>query len=113
MTRFANQFQMTAAKTHMRLNGESVVYCKSCGDELSRTALIERDPALLMQIIGEASEAAIVGLINDEDDGILSGDVNTDGDMIELAMQVGQCPQRRQVLKIISSNAGMTRLLVQ
>lgn len=98
----------------MRLSGEPVVYHK-CGqyDSLSRTALIERNPVVLMQIIGEASGAVIVGLINDEDDGILSGDVNTDGDRIEVAMQVGQDPECRQVLKIISSNAGMTRLLVQ
>ena len=110
---FAVQFEASAARTLLRLHGESVVYYKSDGSDPSTLqALIERDPVTLAAIINEGSGGAIVGLLNDETDGMDSQNVDTNGDMIELAMQVGQCAERRQVLKIISSNGGLTRLLV-
>ncbi len=113
MNPFAVQFEASAARMLLRTHGETVSYYRSDSiNPVSRQALIERDQLKLAPILGEGEEGAIVAFLNDETDGILSGDVDTDMDKIELSMQVGQEAQLRQVLKIISSNGGMTRVLV-
>lgn len=113
MNPFAVQFEASAARMLLRLHGETVSYYRSDSHEpIERQALIERDPLKIAQILGENEEGAIVGFLNDETDGILSGEVDTNSDRILVSMQVGQEAQLRQVLKIVSSNGGMTRVLV-
>jgi hypothetical protein len=113
MTRFATQFEASAARQLMNLHGESVEFIESGEVEsITRNAMIERDPIALSQIINEGSPSTIVGFLNHATDGITPAMVNTDTNMIRLPIQVGEDPVYRQVLKVISSNGGMIRLLV-
>jgi hypothetical protein len=115
MTRFAILNQL-AAQSHSFHHGETVLYFRS-GEHQPRSyvALVERQYDQIVKEVGDLSSPAwIVSLIStdDKEKGITPADVNTDFDRVKVEIHPGEGYSERSVVRILSSHAGKTRLLI-
>lgn len=115
MTRFAILNQL-AAQIHSFFHGETVQYFRA-GEHQPReyTALIERQYDQIVKEVGDLSSPAwIISLIATEDKtkGITPAQVNTDYDRVNIEIHPGEGFSERSVVRILSSHAGKTRLLI-
>lgn len=118
---FSEFFKRTAAESQLVTFGEPVVYFPLGGDVsegITMQALVNRNENSIVQELGTiVGESAIVSVLNvattATPNGILSHQIDTGLDQIELPMQIGEVPRRKQIVRLLSSNAGKTRFLVQ
>lgn len=115
MSFFGTHFQRGAVHHTLRLHGETVTYYfDGAVPGVARQAVVVRDPLTIMAELGQqAGPAVIVKFIDDATDGIQFSDVNVESDLVEVALERGGTPSRRQVTQILSNEAGWVRLAVQ
>lgn len=99
----------------LRLHGETVTYYfDGAVPGVARQATVVRDPVAIMAELGQqVGPSVIVKFIDDATDGIAFADVNVESDLVEVALDRGDTPTRRQVVQILSNEAGCVKLLVQ
>lgn len=117
MSIFGDLFAAGAVGMHATYHGETVLY-RRAGESLNRsyTALVVRDPEEILREAGDITvPSLIVGIVANADKslGLLANEVNTDYDTVRVALHIGETPSERQVVRVLSSHAGMTRILVQ
>jgi hypothetical protein len=116
MSRFATQFKRSAADHHLRYHGETISYFRS-GEHNARSyrAVIERNLVEIIREVGDVSARSMILAIyssSDKAKGILPGEVNTDSDYVAAPFLVGETASEFTVLKVLTSHAGLTRVLV-
>lgn len=114
MTRFATMFSNAAASNLVRQFGESLTYyADGAGAGRSITGMVQRD----VQIISETGDvmglAFVIRVENDVTTGISSTEVDTGADEIAVARRVGKSAERRRIVRVESTENGLTRLVVQ
>ena len=116
MSRFATQFQRSAAEHPLRYHGETISYYRSNEhNPRSYRAVIERNQVEIIREVGDVSARSMILAIyssSDKTKGILPGEVNTDNDYVEASYLIGETVSQFQVLKVLTSHAGLTRVLV-
>jgi len=118
MTRFSSIYQRTAAITQLRLHGEPVGYLRTGQHEWhSYVAIVLRKEEEIIREVGSVvgPGAAIVQLLSsdDSDEGIMPDEVDTDEDQVRFAWLRGADVKAMQVLRVLESQNGFTRLVVQ
>jgi hypothetical protein len=94
---FDSDFGGQALRTLIEVHGEPVTYHPAEGTPRDITAIVNRDPAQVVDVasgIGPTARATML-IINDENDGISLGELETSGDEIEYPVEIGQSPSRR------------------
>lgn len=102
----------------MQQFGEPITYFPrdgSAGDDGRLiSAMVERQE---LEALSEAGDISIQGTIvrvrNDDTKGIASDEVDTGGDELSFARRVGETPQRRSIVRVLSDANGLLRLLCQ
>jgi hypothetical protein len=112
---FGTHFKTGAAQHMLRLYGETVTYYfDGAVPGVARQAIVVRNPLAVMAELGQqVGPAVIVKFLDDSEQGIAYEDVNEESDLVEVGLEQGETPSRRQVTQILSNEAGWTRLLVQ
>ena len=118
MTRFSSIYQRTAAITQLRLHGEPVGYLRTGQHEWhSYVAIVLRREEEIIREVGDVvgPKAAIVYMLSsdDSDEGIMPGEVKTDRDLVRFAWLRGEDVKEMLVLRVLESQNGFTRLVVQ
>jgi len=62
---------------------------------------------------GIQTEVKSIGVMNDPVEGISSSELNMGGDMVELAVNIGDVPMDRPIKEILSQDAGMMALEIK
>lgn len=110
---FLNQLSGQSAES---VHGETVQYYRFGEHQpYDYTALIERQYDKIVREVGDISAPVwIVSIANttSKEKGISPAEVNTDRDCVSVAIHPGEEPTMRQVVRILTSHAGRTRLLV-
>jgi hypothetical protein len=115
----ANQFQTvfkrTASAALMRMYGETVLYYPSGSKTpIERTAMVVRNQLSVYQELGQQVGPSIIcSFLDDAANGILATQINVEADKIEVSMEANMPASKRQVAQLLTSNAGLTRVLVQ
>lgn len=118
MTRFSSTYGRTAALAQLWLHGEPIEYKRSGQHEWHtyRVIVVRREEDIIREV-GDvvSSKAAILNILtsDDSDEGILPSEVNTDTDAVRFAWATGEEPRSMQVLRLLDSQNGFTRVLVQ
>lgn len=103
MTRFAAQFNRSAAPNLIRQFGECVTYYASgatSGREIM--AIVERDaPEFTLRVR------------NSDRDGISSDELDTGGDEISFPIRIGETASRRSLVRLLDDSNGMTRVICE
>lgn len=116
MSRFAF-LNSLAGQSAESVHGETVQYYYY-GEHTpyEYTALIERQYDKIVKEVGDLSAPSwIVSFVKstDKTKGIDPVNISTDNDCILIAIHPGEEPVMRSVVKIVSSHANRTRLLIQ
>ncbi len=86
---------------------ETIVYKPKAGGTRSIQAIVSRDPPAAM---GDAphgkSPTLMLDVENDSTTGISSDEVDTGGDLVTVAVRIGDSAQDRRITGIISQDAG-------
>ena len=113
-TQFGKRFKRSGGRRLTRRFGEKVSYFKldiEAGRKI--TARVERDGIEAISVSGTNSKAIIVTVIDCKCDGITAKELNTGGDELLVAVEVGDEPQRRTITRLLSDANGLVRFLVQ
>jgi hypothetical protein len=99
----------------LRLFGETVKYFPDgLLTGVERTAIVVRNQLQIYQELGQqVGPSVICSFIDDEDAGILASAVNSETDQVLVALEVGKPATKRQVMQLLGSDSGFTRVLVQ
>jgi len=90
-----------------------VTYFPASGVSRRIQAVIERPGPERIAELGGGRQVNEILVKNSGSDGIASGQVDTGGDKIKMAPREGMVPVLMRITKIISQDAGMTKLKVQ
>ena len=116
MTKFATRFDI-AAQFHMHEHGESVSYYRTgaYSPNVINATVVRNESEILREVGDVTNRSMILAFLSSADPlvGILPGEVNTDTDYVEMSYRVGDTPERFQICRVLSSHAGLTRVLVQ
>lgn len=106
MTRFAQQFTRLGSPLLIRQFGELVTYfAEGVGGGRAIQAIVERD----VQVITDQGIPALQTLVtvrNDATLGITATEIDTGTDTLRVAMRVGETPQVRQIVRVVSTENG-------
>ena len=91
--------------------GETVTYKPRASGSRSITAIVSRErPEGLDGAPHGSAPLLTIEVANDSTTGISSDKVDTGGDIVEMAVRIGETAQDRPIKEIISQDAGMMRL---
>jgi len=111
-SQFHQYFKDVGFPTLLSDFGEPVVYFLAGGGRRSVDAIVDRRPPAIYDAAGEVVLPAFtVRLLNDCVLGILSSEVNTGGDEVELIAKIGDLkPVRKTVLSKVREDTGVIEL---
>ena len=94
--------------------GDSIIYFASgAGDGRAIQAMVDRE----VGIVGETGEvnalATVVRVFDNVTTGISSTEIDTQADEILVSLRVGETPQRRAIVRVVSTENGLVRFIVQ
>lgn len=113
MTTFDTRFAARGFPRLLTMFGESIVYHPRVGLPRTMTAIVDREvPQALAEMEGSVAPQLVIEVLNDEQDGIASH-LFSRGDQIEVALRVGQTPERRTLTELLDSDAGLCRIGVR
>lgn len=111
MTNEFDQALIDTAEDFQTVFGDTVTYKPRGGGTRSISAVITRErPEGLDGAPHGHAPVVTIEVINDSTTGISSDEVDTGGDNVNLAVRLGDTPQDRPIVNIISTDAGMMRL---
>lgn len=116
---FRKQFSSAGAPTLLNQFGETVFYRASgqpddgSGDRCIKAMILREGPELMAAMSGVNAWAAIVRVKDDQTSGILETELDSGGDQLLLALEVGGTVQPRRIARLLHGSGGMTRFLVE
>lgn len=110
---FDSQFAASAFPGLLDTFGESITYWPGTGSPRAITAIIDRDPPVIMDGAGNAVKPkATIQVANSASLGVLSREVDSGRDEISYPVQIGSSPTRVSVSVLEASSGGVTVLVV-
>lgn len=115
MTAFATWFAESSFPLLLEQHGERVTYYPRGGGSRSIDAIVDREPPAVFDSTGKVIKTSyIVRVFNDCVTGILSRELNTGGDELELIPKLGGAvPEKRPIVRLISQDSGVTQLAIE
>lgn len=110
MTRFASQFARTGGVNLIYQFGESVTYVPDSGAERTIQAIVERETQVIDN--GIPALATVVRVRNDSTLGISATEIDTGTDQLKVSLRVGEAAQTRQIVRVVSTDNGFVRFMV-
>jgi len=99
------------AKIQLDTHGEPVVYWPRGGGSRPIVAIVDREPPKSLEDMPHGfSPKLVLWVANDSIIGISSSEIDTGGDLIEVALRIGQVPQKCSMVKLESQDVGMVKL---
>lgn len=110
-TRFATRFSRTGAQRLVREFGDSVTYyANNAGAGREIQAMVERDVQVIENDV--PTLATVIRVRDDATYGISSTEIDTGVDTIAVSLRVGETAQRRQIVRVMSTENGLVRFMV-
>lgn len=118
MSRFSSIYERTSARSQLWMHGEPIEYKRSGEHEwhIYRAIVVRSEEEIVREvgdIVGPKSAILNIFTSDDPDEGILPTEVNTDSDKAQFAWLPSEEPRCMQVLRVLESQNGFTRVLVQ
>ena len=99
------------AEIQLDTHGENVVYWPRGGGSRPIVAIVDREPSKKLEGMPHGfSPKLVFWVANDPVIGISSSEIDTGGDLIEVALRIGQVAQKLSMVKIGSQDVGMIKL---
>ncbi len=111
-SQFDKRFQSAGFRRLKTEHAEPVVYRFRAGGSRSIDAIIERNPPAIYGAGGEVVNLSfIIRIDNDSSTGVLSSEVDTGGDQVDLLNELGDTvAQTKTVERLISQDSGVVVL---
>lgn len=104
---------VSARQTVNLLGAEPIAYEPAGGGSRAILGIIDRDDAQALPGAPHGnSPGAEIGVLNHADDGISSAELDKNLDRIRYPVRIGEIPQSRKIIAIVSMDAGMITLRV-
>lgn len=114
MTDFDTRFAARGAPKLLDRFGEPVVYRPRSGRARTITAIVDRNPPeTLANAENAVSQAFVVMVANDDQDGIPSRLLDTGGDAIDVSDRTGEAVRTRRIVRLVDDVGGMLTLEVR
>ena len=112
---FDQRFRQSGFPMLLAQYGEPVVYYPLAGGSRSIDAIIERSPPAFYDAAGNVVLPEFtISVYNNVTDGILSSELNSGGDQVDLIDEIGDASDsRKTVLKLMSQDSGVTVLALK
>jgi hypothetical protein len=115
MSVFRDLYSRTAAPLNVRLFGENVTFfAEPNSTGVVRSCLVVRDQVQIYQELNaQVGPSVICCFMDNETTGVLATDINPELSQIDVSLEYGLPAERRQVVRLLNADQGMTRVLVQ
>lgn len=115
MTVFDDHFADAGFPMLLEQFGESITYCPHRGAVRSIDAIVDREPAAVLDAAGNAVLPTLtVRVYNSTTSGISSAEINVGRDELMLPLKVNDSGTHRfSVMTLVSQDAGVTHLAVK
>ena len=109
-TRFSQQFNRLGAPLLIRQFGESIVYYAG-GTGAGRTidAIIDREHSVVSDIGEVIGFVTLIQVRDSSTLGISAAEIDTGDDEVSVALRTGKDVQRRQIVRVVSTDNGMVQ----
>lgn len=96
----------------LQFSEQVTYYADGTGGGRTINAMIEREVQLVSELGDVNGLATVISVLNNATTGISSTEINTEADEITVAMRIGETPQRRQIVRVESTENGIVRFVV-